>query len=211
MAVEVPLELGLVGRSLSEIDLADQAGVTGFGAADDAGPLMLGVRGAIGLRTLDVLELRLFAELGAGGLDLAAVEARYAGAEDEQLGGNLFLGVGGQISATIPLGERVRAIGGIDLGHQWLNAVSPAVTARARSLFVGGHAGMRIDVAPSRRAVQGHLQILFDYWHHVPMGVEAAGGEESDDFSTSDPSGAGWQSFGLLLGYGLRFPLTHPR
>lgn len=202
-AVEWIVDAAVSTRATSDVDLAELGGSTDYGAANDAGPMHLGVLVTGGVRAFDTVEVLVSAGIALGGIALGAVEERYFESEDQALGGTSTIELNGALMWSHAPADRWRVLAGVSSGVHAMNAASPAGNARVASFRTGVAAALRIPMPPDRYAASGHLQLWTDYSLHLPMRVLVETGN-SELVESTDPSGS-FTSAAFLIGYGFTF------
>ncbi|MCA9527432.1 MAG: hypothetical protein KC549_14175 [Myxococcales bacterium] len=200
--VRFNLEMGAFSRAIPSVDLADLAGETAFGAQDDQSPAALGLQLGFGVQ-VDALEAGLDVGVGAGGLDITAVEDRYFGARDE-IGGGTTLQAGLHGWWTPALGEDWQLLLG-PRGVWHLATVASGVgQATLTSIGLGGQLGFRWRSQVVSPTLDGHLQLVVDGLAHLPLSVAVRKSATDVVFESDAPEGV-FGSWGLNLGYCLTF------
>lgn len=200
---EALLGAGLGFRHTTEVDLAEQAGASGYGAANDASPAALAFEIRGGVLFPVPLELDLTAAIAVGGLAIAEVERRYFGATAD---------IGSSISASAEASPRfaplvasdLRLLVGPALGVQRMSVSSPAGSARIDLLGVGLDAGARLRMHSISRILDGHLEVVLRARRELPLDVRVQRSADDVLFSgTGD--GPAIYSVGLGVSYVFSF------
>ncbi len=199
--VEALVGIGLGYRWLSAIDLAEQAGASGYGSEDDTtgrGILSLfDLRG--GVLFASVLELDVSAWIGIGGLALADVEQRYFGSTDV-VGGALALGADASARYAPKIASDWRLLIGPGASLTRLSASSSLGLTRVDLVGVGLDLGARLHTNRMGSVADGHVELVLRARRELPAGVHVSAG---DDVLFSGTSGSGdpiW-SLGATVSY----------
>ncbi|MEZ4468680.1 MAG: hypothetical protein R3F60_12290 [bacterium] len=196
------LDMGAFSRAIAAVDLAELAGVSTFGAQDDQAPTALGLQLGFGVQ-LDALEVGIDVGLGAGGLDLVAIEKRYFGEEDDVGGGStLQAGLHGWWTPT--LAEDWQLMLGPKAAWHLANVASGVGQATVTSLGLGGQIGFRWRSQRVSPTLDGHLQVTADVLAHLPLSVSVRRSADDIVFESDAPEGV-FASWGLAAGYCLTF------
>lgn len=202
--VQVLASAGIDYRFTTAIDLAEEAGASGYGASDDTtGRGALGLELRAGVLLPFELELDARGVIAVGGLDLDDVEQRYFGATDT-VGSTLSAGLDGSVLYAPALGRDLRLLAGPAVGWRRLGASSGVGMAQIDLIGVGVDAGLRLQLSTISRAVDGQLELVLRARRELPQRVFV--GQNREDFLFEGTGhGSAIYSFGLGVSYVFAF------
>lgn len=137
------LSFGAIGS----VNIGDQVGVASDGGNDLTGR-QLGVVISAGI-VHGPLSGAIEAGLGIGGLDQSAIEQRYYGTSNEQVGGVPVVRLGAVGRYTHPVRGAWAPMVELGAGWQRLAASSPAGSAHLDTLYVEPAGGVSVDLSPA--------------------------------------------------------------
>lgn len=186
------------------IDLAREAGASGYGSGDDTtGRGTLGFELRAGVLFPLSLELDATAGIAIGGLALAGVERRYFGSIGS-FGTNLAAGLETSARFAPRVAPDLRLLVGPAVGWKRLASSSDVGMARIDLLGVGLDAGARLRLHTSSRVVDGHLELVLRARRELPLDVYVARSADDVLFS-GNGSGEAIYSLGLGISYVMAF------
>ncbi|MCA9537790.1 MAG: hypothetical protein KC620_02810 [Myxococcales bacterium] len=192
---------GLGARHAFDVDLARLADAKGYGSANDGSPASLGLALSGGFIFNESIEVGVRAELHVGGLDLAAIEKRYFGDEDN-VGSALTTALELMGRVALPLTEELDLIAGGAAGYTLLSAASGVGSGRIEGIGIGPQVGLRYRVNGLPGQDSGHLQLTLDGRYLIPWQVKVGSG---DTAKFDDTSGEGVLLAGGVLSYVFAF------
>ncbi|MBK7580834.1 MAG: hypothetical protein IPI67_11570 [Myxococcales bacterium] len=195
-------------RGTTSVDLAKVAGASGYGTANDQSPGALSFEVSGGILFAPPIELRANAWIGVGGLALAQVERRYFGAEPEQIGSSLSVGVGGSGRYAPLLLPNLRFLVGPAVDVKRMAASSPAGAARLDLVGVGLDVGLRWQTSTLGQKTHGHLEVMALARRDIPTAVWVGASQDDVYFRGVGGSSPAIYSFGLSVGYVFSFEST---
>jgi hypothetical protein len=196
-------ELGLALEHTTRLDLAKQAGATGYGSGNDVALMSGALDAGMGFAMRQggtLLEATIEGWIAAGGLDIGSVERRYLAGRSFDIGSSSAYGMAFRERIMPELSPNVNLVVGPSFEFRDLVASSPAGRASAALLGVGLEAGVRWRLHSLSEHASGWLQITVRGCGELPMSVHV-------DRSTNDPvfsagySGHPIGSFGLAASY----------
>lgn len=200
--VRFHLDVGGFFRSVPSIDLADLAGETGYGTGDDAAGAAAGIRLGFGMEYAG-FEVAVDAGLGAGGLDLGAIERRYLGQVDD-VGSSTTLAAGLRFMWVPEVTEGWQVLLGPQGMWHVMGAASGAGQASVSSLGFGGLAGFRWMTQAITPTLDGGLQVTVDGMAHLPLSTSVRRSTEDVLFENDAPEGV-FPSWGINASYFFTF------
>ena len=197
--VEALAAASIEARRTTPIDLAEVAGASGYGTANDASPMALGLALEAGLLLPVSLELHATATIAVGGLDLAQVEQRYFG-DTEQIGSSVSAAADGSVRFAPLLYPDLRLLVGPAAGWRRLAASSPLGFGRVDLVELGLDAGVLLHLNTISRVVDGYLTVVAFGRRALPL--EARVGQSASEVAFSGSGGGpAIYDFGLRVGY----------
>lgn len=199
--------LGSVGidyRFTSAIDLAREAGASGYGEGDDTtGRGALGFELRAGVLLPFELELDARGVLAVGGLDIDDVEQRYFGDTDE-VGSTLSAGLDASVLYAPALDRGLRLLVGPAVGWRRLSVASGVGAAQVDLVGVGIDAGLRLELGALSDVVDGHLELVLHGRRELPTRVFVGQSRDRTLF-TGTGHGDPVYSFGAGVSYVFAF------
>lgn len=196
------LSFSVFGRSVPSLDLAAKAEERGFGSADDAGALSMGVLASFGVE-FSRIEIGIDHAQGAGGLDQGAIDQRYFGGGDAPTIGATTTETGAHVWWIMRQSADLQFMAGPHV--RWLGMItsSDAGKARVKALGVGGQLGMRMRVNQFTPNLDGSLRVMGSVHGNFPLHVSVRS-DAGVLFENNDPAGL-FADYGLSVGYCLTF------
>lgn len=199
---QMHLGFSVFGQSVPTLDLADQAGVSGFGRGDDATALNLGVQIDFGVQ-LAPIELGLSIAQASGGLDQDDIEERYFGDSDTAQGASTTE-AGLHVWWVHASSADLALIAGPHARWLRMKSTSGVASARSDSLGLGADLGLRYRTHKVSDTLDGAVRFLVGLDANLPLEatVRRASGEAL--FSSDSPSGT-FFSYTIGAGFCLTF------
>lgn len=196
------LTFSVFGRSVPNLDLAEQAGVSGFGRADDAAALSLGVEVDFGIE-LDPIEIGISVAEAAGGLDQDAIEERYFDDSDTAQGASTSE-AGLHAWWVFGAGEDLQWLAGPHARFLRMKGVSGAASARSDSLGFGAQFGMRFRTHKVSEGLDGSVRALVSLDANLPLEATVRRASGDPLFTNDSPDGV-FYAYAVTAGFCLTF------
>lgn len=168
---------GLRFQTTGTIDLADLAGVEGYGANDDTTDGALGVSLEVGVIVHDRWEVALDVLMAFGGLSITDIEDRYFDAEPQPIGGNATVHLDLFARYLWRLHPIVELAPGLGVGWMTMGASSPAGAGFFQAVQVGPGLELRLRLH-GRGEGGGWLALGGDVRALWPVTAEVGSGDE---------------------------------
>lgn len=196
------LSFSVFGQSVPSLDLAAQAGASGFGDGDDATALSLGVEIDFGVE-LNPIELGVSFAQATGGLDQDDIEERYFDGSDTAQGAStteVGLHAWWVGSATTDL----QLLSGPHVRWLRMKSTSGVADAQSDSLGLGGQFGIRYRTHKVSPTLDGAVRAMISLDANLPLEATVRGANGDALFTSDSPDGA-FFSYTVSAGFCLSF------